>query len=57
MPCLDKDGVVIASKLQPAAMNLRKYQLRLVLSYAAGSTRSGTLHLAIILIPVLTLVK
>lgn len=57
VPLLDKDEVVIASKLQPAAMNLRKYQLRLVLSCAAGSTRSGTLHLAIILIPILILVK
>lgn len=57
VPPLDKDEVVIASKLQPAAMNLRKYQLRLVLSCAAGSTRSGTLHLAIILIPILILVK
>lgn len=53
----DKDGVVIASKLQPAAMNLRKYQFTLVLTCAAWSMLLGTLQLAVILIPILISLK
>ncbi|XP_066213928.1 transcription initiation factor TFIID subunit 7-like [Saccopteryx leptura] len=47
----DKDGVVIASKLLPAAKNLRKCQLWLMLTRPAWGSLSGAFHLAIIPIP------